>query len=130
MTFRIDVVISGVVINAGSPVGAVSGGVAPASGASPVVSADGVAIVTTQPNTTCLYSATGQVRLADWTDVFGSPALAGATNLYLANAPGLITATEPGIVPASPEYLLKQVIGNTTNDLQVLNVEIYAGFSL
>ncbi len=111
----------------GAPVAATGGGLVLAQGAGPARPADGIAVAPTGPGSTCLYIASGQVRLVDWTPVFGSGSLpAGAAELWLGAAAGSLTDT----IPVAPAFALRQVVGDVGSDPQVLNVNISSGFVL
>lgn len=114
-------------IPAGAPVGSTSSGVVLALAGLGPIPADGIAISAAAPGSTCLYIASGQVRLDDWSVVFGSASLPiGATELWLGATQGTITDVEPEL----PTYVLRQVVGDVANDGQTLNVNVSSGFML
>jgi hypothetical protein len=111
----------------GAPVAVTGAGVVLASAAPGGLPCDGLAIADTGPGATCLYIAIGQLRIADWSVVFGSGSLpTGAPELWLSTDLGKITDVEP----QTPSYALRQVVGDVGNDPQVLNVAVTSGFVL
>lgn len=114
-------------IPAGAPVALSGGGVRLALGGPGYIPADGVAIVDSSPGSTCLFISNGQIRMADWSTVFGLSALpVGAPELWLGAVQGTITDTEP----TTGAFGLRQVVGDVGSDPQTLNVSVTSGFVL
>jgi hypothetical protein len=104
------------IIKAGMPVTRLATGVDLATAAPAYRQADGIAISDCIPGATCLYISNGSLRLSDWTDVVGTPALALGSSYYVDNINGMMTTT----VPDLPLYGLRQIVGETQNDTQTL----------
>lgn len=116
-----------VTIPTGAPIAGTAQGAVLAQAAGALLPAIGVAIADTSPRSTCLYIVSGQIRLSDWTIVFGSPSLPiGAPEIWLGSTAG--TTTDD--LPLAPTFGLRQTIGSVANDPQLLNVGVALGVLL